>query len=95
MGAEVLRIRGQKPRRLWLQRPLPPWVVHQLHAAANTQWVPAGRPAHAGYQDVDKQGSGLRSSGTEANRQLHSNELRGFMDPERNHPPLSVHLHLV
>ena len=34
----------------------------------NTQWVPAGWPAHAGYQDVDKEGSGLRSSGREANR---------------------------
>ena len=89
MGAEVLRIRGQKPRRLWLQLPLPPWVVHQQHAAADTQWcLLGGQPTLASGCGQ----AGFRSAvqRTKANRQLHSNELRGMVDPERNHRPPSV-----
>ena len=89
MGAEVLRIRGQMPRRLWLQLPLPPWVVHQQHAAADTQWcLLGGQPTLASGCGQ----AGFRSAvqRTKANRQLHSNELRGMVDPERNHRPPSV-----
>ena len=89
MVAEVLRIRGQKPRRLWLQLPLPPWVVHQQHAAADTQWcLLGGQPTLASGCGQ----AGFRSAvqRTKANRQLHSNELRGMVDPERNHRPPSV-----
>lgn len=83
-------------RRLWPSGPfLHGWSITHMRAA-NTQWVPAGRPAHAGYQDVDKQGLGLRSRrGQRPTDNYIQNELRGFMILSVTTPPPSVHFHLV